>query len=524
MLVLALLFAGASAANYYDTPCATWQYGGFGARVKQVFGVRSLEECAKYAIDNGYAGFHASIKPASGQSWQGQTYSNPACRDHCDFEIKSQSHCYMRESDSACGNYCTDGYGPTHASYTVAAGASCPLDADGKYDAAGDSAVRSNDCEGSWSECSRYCQETFTITKSESGGGNACEAENGDRRDCQPGEGQCPVHCVGAFEPCNSDCKSVYKYSTAPANGGNACKHPGVGVNVNVVEGFELRCAPGEGDCPVGPYQKARYYDTPCGTWQYGGIGGNVEPRLSGIRSVEECAKYALDNGYPGFKVSLRSESYNRDRNLQFIRYSNAQLGPEGDDWRISSTNHCQMRTTAEPDCVHYCADGYGPTHASYTVTPGAECNVDETGQWVPSDIDCEVSAPVLGTCDQECRGGKRINRRSVTRAQSGNGAVCPVLEEEDDCNPEPCPVATDKKAFKSWCAESKENCKACGGKMTKAKKAKVGKNGVEKRPAKPSTCKVKKIKCKKIKDIRVCDRSGCPNKNGKCNGKSILW
>jgi len=126
-----------SAIPYYNSPCATWLYGGFGPRSTPDFepvsiGMRSVEECAKYAIDNGYAGFSTAWKPKTGYNWEGQKYASPECRSHCEYEIFSTSHCYMRASAvSPCVNYC--GNRKTWATYTVTAGTECQIDGDGIY-------------------------------------------------------------------------------------------------------------------------------------------------------------------------------------------------------------------------------------------------------------------------------------------------------------------------------------------------------------------------------------------------------
>lgn len=48
------------------------------------------------------------------------------------------------------------------------------------------------DCVGSWSECTVDCSDsTYTITVPQSGNGVQCEAENGDTRNCNFGDGAC---------------------------------------------------------------------------------------------------------------------------------------------------------------------------------------------------------------------------------------------------------------------------------------------------------------------------------------------
>merc|ERR1711879_253475 len=98
-----------------------------------------------------------------------------------------------------------------------------------------------------------------------------------------------------------------------------------------------------------------------------------------------------------------------------------------------------------------YCADGYGPSWATYNVTPGTQCDVDSNGEWVVPNVDCEEEAWTLGTCSKDCRGGKRTNTRGVLKQPSGTGRACGAMTQEEDCNPQRCVPMGSLAAFRDW-------------------------------------------------------------------------
>lgn len=130
--------------KYTDSPCATWVQGGFG-KYDASANVRSIEHCAKLAIEGGYGGFAIAISPnfGNGKNWEGQKYDNQACRGpgktHCDFTVEGNPspYCFLRgksyASNNVCINYCAPGYGPTWATYSVDSNTNCPLDANMQY-------------------------------------------------------------------------------------------------------------------------------------------------------------------------------------------------------------------------------------------------------------------------------------------------------------------------------------------------------------------------------------------------------
>jgi len=124
----------ASALPYYNTPCATWSFGGYPSFLGEHISVtRSVEECAKYAIDNDYAGFTTAWQPKAGYAWEDQSYANPECDTHCEFEILGSQFCWMADVSgvSECGGDCTGLC--VYATYTVTAGTECQVDEDGIY-------------------------------------------------------------------------------------------------------------------------------------------------------------------------------------------------------------------------------------------------------------------------------------------------------------------------------------------------------------------------------------------------------
>jgi hypothetical protein len=63
-------------------------------------------------------------------------------------------------------------------------------------------------------------------------------------------------------------------------------------------------------------------------------------------------------------------------------------------------------------------------------------CNPD------PCPVDCQVSEwSDWSVCSVECGGGTQSRSRSVTAEPENGGAACPALEEQRDCNTDPCPT-----------------------------------------------------------------------------------
>lgn len=75
---------------------------------------------------------------------------------------------------------------------------------------------------------------------------------------------------------------------------------------------------------------------------------------------------------------------------------------------------------------------------------------------------DCEVGEWVEDTCSKPCAGGRQKLRRNITSAPN-KGAPCPVLEMEQDCNMQPCPINCNMDLWSGW-----SSCTAqCGGGVT---------------------------------------------------------
>ena len=75
--------------------------------------------------------------------------------------------------------------------------------------------------------------------------------------------------------------------------------------------------------------------------------------------------------------------------------------------------------------------------------------------------VDCVVSAwSPWGACSLPCGGGTQIRTRTIITPASNGGMPCPVLEETQPCNTQPCPVDCVVSGWSEWSACSV----ACGG------------------------------------------------------------
>lgn len=75
--------------------------------------------------------------------------------------------------------------------------------------------------------------------------------------------------------------------------------------------------------------------------------------------------------------------------------------------------------------------------------------------------VDCVVSAwSAFSACSAACGGGTQTRTRTVVTPAANGGAACPVLEEMQSCNEQPCPVDCVVSDWSEW-----GTCSAtCGG------------------------------------------------------------
>ena len=78
-----------------------------------------------------------------------------------------------------------------------------------------------------------------------------------------------------------------------------------------------------------------------------------------------------------------------------------------------------------------------------------------------PTSVNCQVSDwNPWGACSKTCGGGTMKRTRTVTTPSSGNGTACPVLEETSSCNNQECPVDCEVSGWSEFSACSLP----CGG------------------------------------------------------------
>ena len=133
-------------------------------------------------------------------------------------------------------------------------GKPCPAqDGDKKQCAPGEGSCPENiNCEGSWpstKECSKNCTPlAYTVVVQKQGQGKACPAKQGQLKQCLEGEGQCPrnIDCQGQWSKCLLNCSDiVYTITTQLSGRGKSCpKKDGEKASCDVGDGAcqELKC------------------------------------------------------------------------------------------------------------------------------------------------------------------------------------------------------------------------------------------------------------------------------------------
>ena len=104
------------------------------------------------------------------------------------------------------------------------------------------------DCVGSWSSCTADCSDkTYSVTRAQAGLGSACEAADGATATCHYGQGSCSaatagdVDCVGSWSSCTADCSDkTYSVTRTQTGAGSACE---------AADGATATCNYGEGSC-----------------------------------------------------------------------------------------------------------------------------------------------------------------------------------------------------------------------------------------------------------------------------------
>lgn len=96
-------------------------------------------------------------------------------------------------------------------------------------------------------------------------------------------------------------------------------------------------------------------------------------------------------------------------------------------------------------------------------------CNID------PCAEHCEVSQwSGWSECSEKCGTGKQNRSRNITKKPAHGGKPCPVLNEEEECNKNPCPVDCETSQWTSW-----SNCTKPCGTGTKNRTRKVTKKSM---------------------------------------------
>ena len=103
------------------------------------------------------------------------------------------------------------------------------------------------DCQGEWqdiSKCDTECNIKYEVKVQARNNGIFCPNNDGDKKKCQPGEGECPlnINCEGTWSPCTEKCETMEQriWNETQAKSGQGTECP-----------LTTDCQPGEGGCPL---------------------------------------------------------------------------------------------------------------------------------------------------------------------------------------------------------------------------------------------------------------------------------
>ena len=310
----------------------------------------------------------------------------------------------------------------------------------------------SADCEGKecpedckieleWGKCSAICGNGIQKGKAkivkEAKFGGKCNTDIEETKPCM-------------VKPCPGDCKvSDWEWNTA------CSRKCGGGIRKRIRK-VERPADPGGAPCP--PIEE----DVQCNTEPC-----SVDCKVSDWSEYGNCSKTCGGGVKKRTRTVIRQKEYN-GADCPVLEESapcNTQDCPvdcKMGDWKEWSkcTKECGggKRTRTRDIIVDTKLNGAACPAKEET----EDCNIQ------PCKIDCKVSSwGNWSNCSKQCGGGTRSRKRVVVTEAKFGGASCPILEETEACNKNPCPVDCEVSDWGNW-----GNCsKKCGGGIMSRKK-----------------------------------------------------
>lgn len=285
-----------------------------------------------------------------------------------------------------------------------------------------------------WSSCSEACGggvqvRTRSVTQEAMYEGTACPPLE-EQKSCNTNP--CPVDCevsdwspwTECSEACGGGVRARTRGVTQPAMyGGETCPDLGEEAACNL--------QPCPVDCEWTSWSPWLQCSTGCGGGTQGRARSIAQPAMYG---GNECAGPSIED-----------------------RACNEQPCPvpcEVSDWSpwTSCSEECGGGTRLRSRTVTK-----DPQHGGgcYPLEESEACNTD------PCPVDCQVSDWSPWTeCSEECGGGSHSHTRTVTQEAMYGGTACPGLSEMLPCNDHACPVDCEVSEWSPWTTCTEE----CGG------------------------------------------------------------
>jgi hypothetical protein len=301
-----------------------------------------------------------------------------------------------------------------------------------------------------WGACSLPCgggtqTRTRTIITQAANGGTPCPINLVEEQSCntQPCATDCVVSEWSAWSACTATCGGGEQTRTrtiiTPASGGGACPP--------LTETRPCNQQPCAADCVVSEWSPWGSCSLPC--------GGGTQTRTRTIlipASNGGAPCPALVETQPCNTQACNVACCASNQTCTFVPAASCTSGSPLAPGSTCSPNPCVpglgtccviiggCTVVTQAACPTTSIWTSGGTCDPYPCTPPARTRVARRGPRAPA-IDCVVSDwTPWGACSLPCGGGTQIRTRTVITPAANGGQPCPILQEIQSCNTQPCP------------------------------------------------------------------------------------
>lgn len=343
---------------------------------------------------------------------------------------------------------------------------------------------------GAFGSCDKSCGTgkaiaTRTIVTNVAYGGKGCASLTTSRRcNTQACPLDCKVSTWSAFGACTKSCGMGYQKRTrsvviAAQEGGVAC------VSLTNTASCNLQACPV--DCQMEAWGPWSVCKKTCGTGAQSSFRGVAVPAAFGGKActtkvqTRACNTFSCPvdcvvsnyNSWSACSKTCGNGIQSRSRSVVTQVRLGGKLCPSEMTQAQSCTDgacpvHCFVSAfTKWSDCSKSCGSGTQARSRSVLVHPqygGYTCPLLDEQQTCNTEacpIDCVVSGySAWGACSLTCGGGRQTRTSSVITAAAHGGKACPAQLLGRACNVDPCPIDCLVSEFSQWSACSK----SCNG------------------------------------------------------------